>query len=400
MPSPASEGGGARLATVLINNYNYGRFLRDAIDSALGQTYPRVEVVVVDDGSTDDSRRVIDAYGRRIVPVLKANGGQESAVNAGFAVSRGEVVCLLDSDDTLASTALERAVPCFGDPAVVKVHWPVRVVDERGRPLDRIVPGPALPAGDLLPLVLRYGPNAYATSGTCGSAWARSFLARVLPAPPSPLRSGTVEAYLSMLAPVFGRVASVSDALGCYRMHGDNNYLGRLLERLPLAIRAHEELWVALARVLEGRGIPADRGSWERHSWLHRLKQALAELEELVPAGATYILVDEDQWALPQTMAGRRRVPFVERDGIYWGPPPDATTAIGELTRLRAAGAQLLVFGWPAFWWLDHYEGLHRYLRRTFPCLLANDRLVVFDLRAGPPERAPGLRAAEPSRRG
>ena len=78
------------LVTVLINNYNYGRFLREAIDSALNQTYGNVEVVVVDDGSTDESRDIIDGYAGRIVSVLKKNGGQGSAFNAGIAASRGE----------------------------------------------------------------------------------------------------------------------------------------------------------------------------------------------------------------------------------------------------------------------------------------------------------------------
>ena len=63
------------LVTILINNYNYGRYLREAIDSALGQTYPFREVVVVDDGSTDNSRDIIRSYGSKILPILKENGG-------------------------------------------------------------------------------------------------------------------------------------------------------------------------------------------------------------------------------------------------------------------------------------------------------------------------------------
>ncbi len=72
------------LVSILINNYNYGRFLSKAIDSALNQEYQNIEVIVVDDGSTDDSRKIIESYGERIKPVLKENGGQASAFNAGF----------------------------------------------------------------------------------------------------------------------------------------------------------------------------------------------------------------------------------------------------------------------------------------------------------------------------
>ena len=85
-------------ASIVISNYNYGRYLPDAIDSALAQTYADTEVIVVDDGSTDDSRRIIEAYRDRIVAIFKANGGQASALNAGFAASGGEVIVFLDAD--------------------------------------------------------------------------------------------------------------------------------------------------------------------------------------------------------------------------------------------------------------------------------------------------------------
>src|SRR6516164_3747657 len=111
-------------ASIIINSYNYARFLGQAIDSALEQTYPYTEVIVVDDGSTDDSRAVLTGYGDRVRAVIKDNGGQASAFNAGLRVSRGEVVFFLDSDDALLSTAVARAVELFRDPEVVKVHWP------------------------------------------------------------------------------------------------------------------------------------------------------------------------------------------------------------------------------------------------------------------------------------
>ena len=79
-------------ASVVITNHDYGRYLREAVDSALAQTLPDVEVVVVDDGSTDDSPEIVASYGDAIVPVLKTCGGQTSAINAGAERSSGRFV--------------------------------------------------------------------------------------------------------------------------------------------------------------------------------------------------------------------------------------------------------------------------------------------------------------------
>jgi len=68
--------------SVIINNYNYGEFLPDAIESAIAQTHAPVEIIAVDDGSTDASREILSSYERRVTARLKANGGQASAFNA------------------------------------------------------------------------------------------------------------------------------------------------------------------------------------------------------------------------------------------------------------------------------------------------------------------------------
>jgi glycosyltransferase involved in cell wall biosynthesis len=101
------------LVSVLINNYNYGQFLEAAIASALNQTYPHTEVIVVDDGSTDNSRAIIARFGDRIIPVLKKNGGQASALNAGFDASKGEIICLLDADDLFLPHKVASIVELF-----------------------------------------------------------------------------------------------------------------------------------------------------------------------------------------------------------------------------------------------------------------------------------------------
>ena len=96
--------------SVIIPNYNGARFLRQAIDSALDQQGVDVEVIVVDDGSTDGSRQVIESYGARIRPIFQNNQGACAARNAGLALARGEYLKFLDGDDYLFPDALHQQV--------------------------------------------------------------------------------------------------------------------------------------------------------------------------------------------------------------------------------------------------------------------------------------------------
>lgn len=110
-----------------------------------------------------------------------------------------------------------------------------------------------------------------------------------------------------------------------------------------------------------------------------RLYMTIRDIAALFPQGETFILVDHEVFR--NEVAGPKALPFLERAGQYWGPPPDDETAIRELERLRQSGAIFIVFAWPAFWWLDFYSELSRYLRSKFRCVLENERLIVFDLR-------------------
>jgi hypothetical protein len=373
------------LVSIIISSFNYGRFLRAAIDSALAQSYPHTEVIVVDDGSTDDSREIIASYGGHVIPILKENGGQASAFNAGFAASRGEAVCFLDSDDVLLPTALEMAVPLFLGGAVVKVHWPLWGVDEGGVRNGRLFPAQPLPEGDLRETLLRCGPVDYNWPPTSGNAWTRQFLARVLPIPEVEYRVSP-DFYLSALAPFFGRIGRVAEPQALWRMHGSNNSgRGAFDEWLRGELRRWEHCCGVLGNHSRELGLRLDLETWRKNSWLPRLRQTAEEIAALIPAGASFILVDEEQWRVGGAVTGRRAIPFIERAGQYWGPPADDEAAVGELERLRQAGANFIVFGWPAFWWLDYYAGFNRHLRQHFRPVLENDRAIVFDLR--PPAR-------------
>jgi glycosyltransferase involved in cell wall biosynthesis len=370
-----------RLVSVILTNYNYGRFLQEAIDSALNQTYPRTEVIVVDDGSTDDSREIIASYGGRITPVLKENGGQAAAFNTGMRASRGEVICFLDSDDALLPTAVEQAADLLRDPTAAKAHWPLWEVDEHGRKTGRLMPSHTLSEGHLRERIRQAGPWSYITPPTTGNAWARTFLESVFPIPEQEYRT-CADAYLFALAPVFGPVRRILEPQGYYRIHGTSNFWGKPFEqRLMRALQVYDQQCLALTRSFADMGIAVEPEAWKGTSWLHRVHAATEQVTQLVPAADAFILVDQEQWGTGETLSGRRRIRFLEREGQYWGPPPDDGTAIRELERQRRAGAGFIVFGWPAFWWLDHYAEFHRHLRSRFHCVLENERVVAFDLR-------------------
>src|SRR3974390_557287 len=101
--------------TVVITSYNYGRFIGESIESVLSQDYPaeRREIVVVDDGSTDDTADRVRQYGSKVRYFQKPNGGQASALNLGFAEARGEIISLLDADDLFLPGKLTRVAGAF-----------------------------------------------------------------------------------------------------------------------------------------------------------------------------------------------------------------------------------------------------------------------------------------------
>src|SRR5207249_9168521 len=121
--------------------YNYGKFLGSAIESALNQGYSDVEVVVVDDGSTDDSPDVIARYSGRVTACRQPNGGQAAALNAGFARCRGDAVIFLDADDLLLPDVAGRAAAAFRDaPDLARLQYPLAVIDAGGAATGERIP--------------------------------------------------------------------------------------------------------------------------------------------------------------------------------------------------------------------------------------------------------------------
>lgn len=122
------------LVSAVIPNYNYGRYLRESVESALEQTHPRMEVIVVDDGSTDDSLTVLKTFGDRIIVLNGGHKGVSAARNLGITHSSGDFVAFLDADDRWRPDKTERQLLLFSD-NVGLVHSGLRHIDDSGRPL-------------------------------------------------------------------------------------------------------------------------------------------------------------------------------------------------------------------------------------------------------------------------
>jgi hypothetical protein len=249
--------------SIVIANHNYGNFVADAVESALAQTHPDTEVIVVDDGSTDDSLDVLARYPSATL-IRQENRGQASALNAGLAQATGSVVIFLDADDMLAPTTAAVAAEVFDRrPDVVKVMYRLRIVDKEGVPTGELKPPAHLPlrSGDLRPYELSF-PFDMTWMATSGNAFRASALERIFPIDEIdyPL---CADWYLSHLTPLLGDVEFLDAVGGAYRFHGANNYErqpGRLdLEQVRQTIlyaRRTTHHLVELARELDLDGRP------------------------------------------------------------------------------------------------------------------------------------------------
>ncbi len=214
------------LVSIIINNYNYERFLRVAIDSALNQTYPHTEVIVVDDGSTDNSQEIIASYKNQVIPVLKENGGQASALNAGFAVSQGDIICFLDSDDVWFPNKVARVVEALQHfPEVGWVRHKLEVSNEDLHPSG--VKIPAFQGSYPIPSDPYLYLERIVSVSTSALTLRRELAVAIFPIPQLLFNQTRydADAYINV---VQGTEAvegySLDEVLGCYRRHQSQQF--------------------------------------------------------------------------------------------------------------------------------------------------------------------------------
>jgi glycosyltransferase involved in cell wall biosynthesis len=209
----------APLFTVLIDTYNYGEFIEEAVSSALAQDFPveEREILVVDDGSTDDTQERLRKYGEAIRYLRKPNGGQASAFDFGFDHARGQILALLDADDVWLPEKLKR------------VHEEFKRYPEAGMVYHRVhlwngsddisEDSYFIPVSGNV-TESKHALLQYPMVGTSCLAFRREALQKLLPVPES-LRF-QADAYLTALIIFVAEVAALPEFLGKYRLHGAN----------------------------------------------------------------------------------------------------------------------------------------------------------------------------------
>lgn len=319
----------------VINNHNYGRYLSKCIDSALGQSHP-VEVVVVDDGSSDESPRILDHYSGAATIVRQENRGQGAAVNRGVLASTGEIVCLLDSDDWSRNDRSRTVAQHFqAGPGIDWLIHDMSLVDAAGMPLaDSLYTfaAPATPVRDLVTL----GDTPGSTSGLC---FRRQLLQRIGDIPEN-VFSASADGYLICSAAFLGRLDTLQIPLSIRRLHASSvtapswRNASQSIRRIRMKHEISERVAELAAQLPEPDADiarAAARGTW----W-----QAKADLQHLKTGPEQSVASLASAWlrfagAVGATsMPAARKAGFIVRDGFL--------TALPGAAFARA-------------WWMLHY---------------------------------------------
>ena len=210
------------LVTALINTYNYARYLPFAINSVLNQTYKNIEIIVVDDGSTDHTQEVLKRYADRVRNIRTTNGGQAHAFNVGIPLAGGELLMLLDADDAWLPSKVERMVEFATErPNAAMLYHRFQNIDANGRQVG--IPQPmALTDGDYRKKYMRSGGSWWSPI-TSVLVFRPEHIRLALPIPTYAHREGA-DTVLTDFCAVTAEIASLPDVLALRRLHGANLY--------------------------------------------------------------------------------------------------------------------------------------------------------------------------------
>jgi FkbM family methyltransferase len=123
----------------------------------------------------------------------------------------------------------------------------------------------------------------------------------------------------------------------------------------------------------------AEAHAWREDTWAMLTERLRNDVAAAVPAGSSFVLIDGAVLGIDE-LAGRRAIPFLERDGEYYGAPEDGEQAVAELGQQMARGVRHVAVAWPSFWWLEEYPELARHLQSSWRRVVDTDAAIVFEL--------------------
>jgi glycosyltransferase involved in cell wall biosynthesis len=251
------------LITALVDTYNHERYIEQALVSVLeqGLSAAELEIVVVDDGSTDKTPEVIGKFAPRVKHVRKKNGGQASAFNAGFAESRGEIVAILDGDDWWAKGKLAAVAEALErNPEVAAVGHGYYEFDEETKQTRVCIPPAKRFAKIATPEAVRSAGNLQHFLLMGALTARRRLLEWIMPLDESMIFMA--DTAIQMAAMVMG-VLILEEPLFYYRYHSENLYAtaAKDKERMRRKWEMMELVYSRVHRMLIELGVPAEPAS-------------------------------------------------------------------------------------------------------------------------------------------
>ena len=206
------------LVSVVIPNYNYGIYIGQCIESVLSQDYPNIEIIVVDDGSTDNSLEVLLRFGTRVQVIQQSNQGVSSARNSGLLEAQGEYIAFLDADDFWSEAKITKQVNLLEEQQADLVYAGVKLVSPDGNKINGII-HPKY-KGDCSPIYRRFPARAVVLLGTSNALFRKNLISK----------SGLFDLRLSISADWdffrrycdYGTVVFLVEELTFYRQHSEN----------------------------------------------------------------------------------------------------------------------------------------------------------------------------------
>lgn len=211
--------------TALVNTYNHERFIEQCVRSAVEQDFPasEMEVIVVDDGSTDRTAEIVRQFEPRVRLIRKENGGQVSAFNAGVAEARGEIVAFLDGDDWWAPNKLSAVVRAFDEnPHIAAVGHGYFVADEQGEIRATWKPEGRCVLTFAGPQEVFRSKNSRTFLGTSRLSMRASAVARTMPVPAA---LPFFDNFIFAQAIAMGGALLLDEPLCYYRIHSSNLFM-------------------------------------------------------------------------------------------------------------------------------------------------------------------------------